>query len=192
MNNKKTKRIAILGVMTALLLVVFTLETVIGSLWITPPAVLSLSILFVICFSFDFTVGVLSGLMFGVCSFIIALIVGNPLFILPWISILPRLFVGISAYGVFALMKKICKNSDKPFVKEVLPYSLGAVAGIIVNTLTVIVALTFLAPAEYGNTFIGWVQILITLNFPIEIAGALILTPILVRPVKKFLKGEKQ
>ena len=187
--NKKTKTVALAGIMSALMIVLFTLETVIGAMWITPPAVLSLSVLFVFCFSYDWKFGLLSGVIFGVSSLVIAFIVGNPLFIIPTISVLPRVITGIAAYGIFYLAKRLCGKGKSNFVKENLPYSIGAFFGIILNTLSVLIALTLFAPAEYGNTFAGWLKAVITLNFPIELACAVILTPILSKAVLKYKRA---
>lgn len=186
--NRTTKTIALAGIMSALMIVLFTLETVIGAMWITPPAVLSLSVLFVFCFSYDWKFGLLSGAVFGLSSLVIAFIVGNPLFIIPTISVLPRVITGIAAYGIYSLAKTLCGKSNNAFVKESLPYSIGAFFGIILNTLFVLVALTLFAPTEYGNTFAGWFKAVITLNFPIELVCAVILTPILSKAVKKINK----
>ena len=192
MEKSKTRSIAVLGIMTAVLIVVFALETLIGAFFITPPAVLSLTVLFVLCFSYDVTVGFLSGVIFGLSSLIIAWAIGNPLFILPWISVLPRLLVGIGAYGVKSLTAKLTENSQKRFLKDTLPYSLGAGTGIIINTLSVLLCLTFFAPEGYGNTFIGWMKLLITVNFPIELVCAVVLTPILIKPVKRYLLKDSE
>lgn len=186
--NRTTKLIALAGIMSALMIVLFTLETVIGAMWITPPAVLSLSVLFVFCFSYDWKFGLLSGVVFGLSSLVIAFIVGNPLFIIPTISVLPRVITGIAAYGIYRLAKTLCGKSNNAFVKESLSYSIGAFFGIISNTLLVLVALTLFAPTEYGNTFAGWFKAVITLNFPIELVCAVILTPILSKAVKKINK----
>ena len=53
----ESRRIALYGVFAALIVVVFYLETLIGSFWITPPAIVSLSLLFTFCLSADWRLG---------------------------------------------------------------------------------------------------------------------------------------
>ena len=188
MEKSKTKLIAFYGVFSALILVLFYFETLISfALTLTPPAVLSLPVVFTFCLLDDWKTGLVGGIIFGVSSFVIALSIGNPLFILPWISILPRLFVGIGAYGGYKLIKTLTKNRQNSFVKDLLPYSVGAFIGIILNTVLVILCLTLFA-SSYGG-FAYWVKACITINFPIELVVAVILTPILSRVAGK-IKGK--
>lgn len=187
MVKNKAHRIAFFGVMAALLFVVFLIETLIGSVWITPPAIFSLSILFTLCLSDDYLTGLIGGILFGVMSFIIAVIVANPLFILPWISILPRCFVGIGSYGTYRGLKALFKKGPK-FSSEVLPYSLGAAVGIITNTLLVVLCLTFFSPEAYGQSFAEWMKAVLTINFPIELGAAIILTPIFSKVFNKVTR----
>ena len=187
MKKSNTKKIAFYGVFSALILVLFYFETLISfALTLTPPAILSLPVVMTFCLLDDWKTGLVGGIIFGVSSFIIALSIANPLFILPWISILPRFFVGISAYLVCALFKKISQKRQNKFLKEVLPYSLGAFVGIILNTILVIICLSLFA-SSYGG-FVYWVQLCVTINFPIELIVAVILTPILSKVVGK-IKG---
>lgn len=181
--KSKSKRIALYGVFAALIVVVFYLETLIGSFWITPPAIVSLSLLFTFCLSADWRLGLGGGILFGLTSWALAAIFGNPAFIFPWVSVLPRIFVGIGAYGAFRLTKCLVKDKANHFVTEYLPYSIGALCGIIINTALVVTALTLFLP-EMGS--LGyWLSACITINFPVELIAAIILTPVLSNALKK-------
>ncbi len=181
--ESKSKRIALYGVFAALIVVVFYLETLIGSFWITPPAIVSLSLLFTFCLSADWRLGLGGGILFGLTSWALAAMFGNPAFIFPWISVLPRAFVGIGAYGGFRLTKRLVKDKANYFVTECLPYSIGALCGIVINTALVVTALTLFLP-EMGSLG-DWLSACITINFPIELIAAVILTPVLSNALKR-------
>ena len=186
MNKSKSKYIALLAVLGAILIVVFVLESVVGAVLVAPPAVLSLTVFFVFCFCADWKIGLLSGAVFGVSSLVIAWIIGNPIFILPWVSILPRLIVGIGAFGVMAGVRKLCLHSKSKFVNQVLPYSIGAACGIVFNTVLVLLSMAYLVPAELGlGTFVQLLQTSIGINFIIEFVCAITLTPVLLLAVRK-------
>lgn len=186
--SSTARTIALLGVMSAVLVVVLFLESAVYKIFsYTPPAFLSLGILMTLCLCWDLKRAFLFSVIFGITSLLCALFIGNPYFLMPWISILPRLFVGPVAYGVFRLMKLATAKATKVFWKESLPLAIGAGVGILTNTVLVIacLAIFFPASAENGFTLVQWIQACITLNFPIELVCAVILTPILAIAVKK-------
>ena len=119
MNNKASaaRTVSLLGVMAAVMVVVLFVESAIFKIFsYTPPAFLSLGILMTLCLSWDLKRAFLFSAVFGVTSLLCALFIGNPYFVMPWISILPRLFVGPCAYGVYKLTKKLTGKSEKKFV----------------------------------------------------------------------------
>ena len=190
MGNKRSKSrtVALLGVMSAVMVAVLFIESAIYKIFsYTPPAFLSLGILMTLCLSWDLKRSFLFSVVFGVTSLFCALFIGNPYFLMPWISILPRLFVGPAAYGVYTLVKKWTGKAKKKFVRADLPLASGAAVGILTNTVLVITALCvfFPAGAEGGFSAVEWIKACITLNFPIELICAVILTPILALSVKK-------
>lgn len=188
--KSKSKRIALYGVFAALLVVVFYLETLIGSFWVTPPAIVSLSLLFTLCLSDDWKLGLGGGILFGLTSWALAAIFANPVFIFPWNSVLPRLFVGIGAYGVFRLMSFLVRNRKNKFVTAYLPYSIGAACGILINTVLVITCLT-LFESDMGSLSY-WMSICLTINFPIELVAAMVLTPILSNALKRAFRNKSE
>lgn len=186
--SSAARTIALLGVMSAVLVVVLFLESAIYKIFsYTPPAFLSLGILMTLCLSWDLKRSFLFSVIFGITSLLCALFIGNAYFLMPWISILPRLFVGPAAYGVFHLMKVATKKATKTFWKESVPLAVGACVGILTNTVLVIacLAIFFPASAEGGATLVQWIEACIALNFPIELVCAVILAPILAIAVKK-------
>ncbi len=187
--NSSAQIVAQLGVMAAVMVSVLFLESAIFKIFsYTPPAFLSLGILMTLCLCWDLKRAFLFSAIFGVTSLLCALFIGNPYFLMPWISILPRLFVGPIAYGSYCLIKKLIAKSQKVFVNSTLPLCVGAGMGILANTVLVISCLSIFFPAsvEGGFGLADWIALCITINFPIELVCAIILTPILVKAVKKF------
>ena len=190
MGNKRSRArtVALLGVMSAVMIVVLFIESAIYKIFsYTPPAFLSLGILMTLCLSWDLKRSFLFSLVFGVTSLFCALFIGNPYFLMPWISILPRIFVGPAAYMVYTLAKKFVDTAEKKSIRTNLPLMLGAAAGILVNTVLVITALCVFFPAnvESGYSAVEWIKMCIGINFPIELVCAVILTPVLGGAVKK-------
>ncbi len=189
--NSSAHTVALLGVMAAVMISVLFLESAIFKIFsYTPPAFLSLGVLMTLCLSWDWKRSFLFSAIFGVASLCCALFIGNPYFLMPWISILPRLFVGPIAYATFALTKKLTANAKNEFVKSTLPFGVGAGFGIVSNTVLVISCLAIFFPAsvEGGFGLADWISMCITVNFPIELVCAVILTPILAAVVKKVKK----
>ena len=190
MGNKRSRArtVALLGVLSAVLIVVLFIESAIYKIFsYTPPAFLSLGILMTLGLSWDLKRSFLFSLVFGVTSLFCALFIGNPYFLMPWISILPRIFVGPAAYMVYTLAKKFADKAEKKSIRTKLPLMLGAAAGILVNTVLVITALCVFFPAnvESGYSAVEWIKMCIGINFPIELVCAVILTPVLGGAVKK-------
>lgn len=186
--NSKAKTVAFIGVMTALEFVAMFLETYVfvALIPLAPPCMLSLSVAITLSIYADWKKMFLGGTIMGCCSLVIAAFIGNAVFILPWISVLPRIFIGIVAFGVTAAIKRIFRSSENRFLKNILPYSLGAIFGTLTNTVLVLTMM-------YAFKFVGTEDIIATfmaINFPLELAGSAIITPVLIGAVKKF-KGDK-
>lgn len=179
-DRSKTNVIALVGVMGALEFVAMFLETVVFAT-LAPPCVISLSIALALCLYSDWKRMFVGGTIMGCCSFFIAIIVSNPAFLLPWNSILPRVVMGIVAYGVCKLFKLILKNARNKYVKNFLPYALGAVFGALTNTALVLSLLLL-------QKFTGVEEVLaviMAVNFPLEVFGSALIVPFLVIAVNK-------
>ena len=73
--------------------------------------------------------GVLTGLGFGISSMIRAAQLADPIFTDPVVAILPRLFIGLAAWAVYAALRR---------TNEVVAIVAGALAGSLTNTVLVI------------------------------------------------------
>ncbi len=183
MNNNKTKLIAFIGVMASLEFVVLLLETYVFGVLIpiAPPCILSISIAITLSvYDGDYKKMFIGGTILGVCSFIISFIVGLASFMLPWISILPRIFIGIVAFFVTKLFGFFCRKIKNNKIAKYLPYIMGAIFGVLTNTVLTLFAL-------YFGGFIGMEEIVATfiaINFPLEVVGSAILVPVFVNTLR--------
>lgn len=177
--NNKTRLISFMGIMSALEFVVLLLETYVFGVLIpiAPPCILSISIAITLSvYDGNYKKMFIGGTILGVCSFVISFIVGLPAFMLPWISILPRVFIGIVAFSITKLFKFLFRNVENKKILNYLPYVLGAIFGVLTNTVLVLFAL-------YFGGFIGIEDIVATfvaINFPLELVGSAILVPVFV------------
>lgn len=184
---KSAKTVAFLGVMSALVFVALFLETYVFTVLIpiAPPCFISISIAITISIYGDWKKMFIGGTILGVCSLIIAAIIGNPVFILPWISILPRIFIGIVACGVTKLVKLATDKSKNKFINSYIPYGVGAVMGVITNT--VLTCFTMLMFGKVGMETV--VATFMAINFPLEVVCSAILVPLLVNALHRYLRA---
>ena len=164
MNKSKAHYIAFLGVMVAVIFVVLTLETYVfmGMLGINP-AFLSLPLAIALCLFGRWKEEFVGGTIFGLCSMIIAVMVGYPAMINPLVSVLPRVLMGVVAYWVYNFVSFIFnkilnlrENKGKP---------------------------------PLGNAFAAAFSVAIVFNSPIEMACCAVLVPLYIRVMKIALKN---
>ena len=189
--NKKSKTIALFGVWAAVIFIMLLLETYVFStvLPVAPPAVFSLAATFSVCVFKDWKFGIAGGVIFGVCSMIVASMIGNAYFILPWVSLLPRAVAGGIAWAVCAGATKLFQSAKSEFWRETLPSALGGMFGVLCNSLLVLTMLAISTDA-YGGSFLKAMQALIVTNTLFELLAGLILVPVIVKTVKKaYYKG---
>ena len=179
MEKSNAKKIAFYGVMSALMFVFLLTETYILSVFygnITPtfltiPLAVALSL-------FSGKRGVwVGGTIFGCCSFFLAICISNPIFINPLISIFPRVFIGVVAFFVYSIIRKLFKN-------EVVSCSLAGIFGVFTNSVCTIFMMWVFSATEIATIL----TIIISLNFIPEIIVAAILCPIYVKVFKRMQK----
>ena len=122
------------------------------------------------------------GTIFGCCSFFLAVIISNPVFINPLISILPRILIGVVAYLVFLLVNLIFKNSKNAFCKETLPLSVAGAFGILTNTVCTIFMMWVFNATALAAVF----TVILSINFLAEIIGAIVLVPVYSKVLKRI------
>lgn len=183
--KSSAKTVAYLGVMSALVFVLLTLETYVFIYFIKPsPAFLTIPFAISLCLrgrKSDMFVG---GTILGVSSFVLSFIVAYVPFNNPLISILPRLLIGIVAYGVYALFTRIFSKTKTDFTKKILPLSIAGFFGVLTNTVLVIFMLFVFDYSGMSAIF----ATIMSFNFLIEAISGIALTPIIVTTIRKIAR----
>lgn len=193
--NYETRKLVILGMMVAVTIVLG--YTPIGFIMIPPISLTTVHIPTIITGILIGPIeGIIVGASMGVVSLLRALtspIVFDKLFVDPRISILPRIFIGLVAYLVFILIKrlltKILSNNSKV---DAISIFVGAVFGSLTNTAGVLGMLYLLYAQkiinEAGTTIKNLVFGAISINIIVEmLVVAFVSTPI-VLALKKVVK----
>ncbi|MDE6868048.1 MAG: hypothetical protein K2J83_02765, partial [Clostridia bacterium] len=130
MKKDKAHFIAFVGVMFALIFVLFLLEGAMQFGFGMTALILTLPLSVALSIYDDWKKSFLGGTLLGCASCVFCLIFAS-MFILyanPLISILPRMFIGITAYWTYFGFSKLCKKAKSNLLKEVLHASIeGAV-----------------------------------------------------------------
>ena len=171
--------VAFIGIMTALMAVVLTLETYVFIYFIKPsPAFLSIPLFIALSMYGDWKQSFIGGTIFGCCSFALSFIVGYTVFYNPLISVLPRTIAGVAGYFIMHGLTCLAKGKAKDVMRAV-----AAALTVILHTVLVLGAMEIFATGgEFFNTV--W-QTIIGVNFISEFICAILLTPILIRVMKK-------
>jgi len=177
MFNSKARKIAYLGIMSALIFVLLLAETGLGSILPISPCYLSLPVAITLCVYGDYKNMFAGGTVFGVCSFILAVIFPKfAAFLNPLISVLPRFFIGLAAYGFYILMKKCIK-------RDYICLGLAGVAGVLANTVLTLTMLLI-----FGKTTMETIlTVIISVNTSVELFCGAVIVPVLTKAVRKFI-----
>ncbi len=187
-NASKASNVAFYGVISALMFVFLLTETygLSGLMGNFTPAILTLPLAISISITGGKKGCLSGGLIFGCCSFFLAVIISNPIFLNPLVSILPRILIGIVSFFVYLLLTILTRNSDNKFVHEILPISVASVFGILTNSVCTIFMMWVFNAAELAAVF----SVVISINFVGEVVGAVILCPIYVNVMKKVVRAK--
>ena len=184
MKNSLAKTVAFYGVATAVMFVFLLIETELFTAFFGSftPAILTLPLAVTLSLLGDAKKMWIGGTIFGCCSFVLAVYIANPVFINPLISILPRVFIGIVAYGVSTLTQKLLENSNNQKLKQILPASLGGAFGILAKSVCTIFMMWVFNQAQIAMVL----TTIISINFVAEIIGAMVLVPIYQKALLKI------
>ena len=182
MKRDTAHSIAFIGVMTALMFVILTLETYVFIYFIKPsPAFLSIPLFIALSMYGDWKNAFIGGTIFGCCSFALSFIVGYTVFYNPLISVLPRTLAGVAGYWIFHGLTVLTKEKSMHITRAV-----SAVLTTIVHTVLVLGAMELFST---GGAFLDTVwQTIIGFNFLAEAVCAAILVPIFILVMKKVTK----
>ncbi len=171
--------IAFIGIMTALIAVVLTLETYIFIYFINPsPAFLTIPLFIALSMYADWKKAFIGGTIFGCCSFALSFAVGVEAFYNPLVSILPRVIAGVAGYWILHGLSVATKGKAKDIIRAI-----AAALTVILHTFLLLGAMELFSP---GGAFLNTVwQVIIGVNFIAEFACAIVLVPVFVRIMKK-------
>lgn len=183
-SSKSAKQLAFLGVMFALIFVFLLVETYAFSAFFGnfTPAILTIPVAISLALVGSKRPMLVGGTLLGCSSFLLAIIIGNPIFLNPLISIFPRIFIGLVAYGVYVLLNKFFASSQNKFMSEVFPAAVAGVLGTVTNTVCTIFMMWVFNKSDIASVF----TVLISINFVAEVIAAAILTPTYVMLIKKI------
>lgn len=174
--------VAFIGVMTALMFVVLTLETYVFIYFIKPsPAFFSIPLFISLSMYGDWKRSFIGGTVFGACSFVLSFIVGYTVFYNPLISVLPRTVAGVLGYFILHGITVFTKGKSKDVARAV-----SAGITVVLHTVLVLGAMEIFSS---GGAFFDTVwQTIIGVNFIFEFVCAIVLTPVFIRVMKKTTK----
>lgn len=198
MKNDKAHFVAFIGVMFALIFVLFLLEgTLLSGVGMTA-CILSLPVAIALSIYDDWKKSFVGGTLLGVCSCLFCLIFASAFIFYanPLISVLPRMFIGITAYWSYRGLSALFKKVKNKYIREMLPAAIAGVIGSATNTVLYLLAVNIWA----GNAAGAFTQILtvaVSIYFPIELAACFVLVPVYVMVLRKIshkyiVKKEKE
>lgn len=172
--------VAFIGIMTALMAVVLSLETYVFIYFIKPsPAFLSIPLFIALSMYGDWKRSFIGGTIFGVCSFVLSFMVGYTVFYNPLISVLPRTIAGVTGYFILHGLTVLTKGKSKDIIRGV-----AAAITVLLHTVLVLGSMELFSA---GGAFFDTVwQTIIGVNFISEFICAIVLTPVLIRVMKKY------
>ena len=187
MKNDRAHFVAFVGVMFALIFVLFLLEgSVLSPLGMTA-CILSLPVSISLSIYDDWKKSFVGGTLLGVCSCVFCLIFASMFIVYanPLISVLPRFFIGVTAYWTYFGLSKLCRKAKSKFVRELLPAGVAGIVGSLTNTVLYLLALNIWAGDTMGAVT-QIMQVAVSIYFPIELVACMLLVPTYVVVLKKI------
>ena len=186
MKNDKAHFIAFVGVMFALIFVLFLLEgTVLSGLGMTA-CILSLPVSIALSIYDDWKRSFIGGTLLGLSSCLFCLIFAS-LFLPyanPLICVLPRMFIGITAYWTYFGLAKLLNKSKRKFLRETLPAAVAGIVGSLTNTVLYLLAINIWSGAIMGS-LTAIMNVAGSVLVPIELVACMVLVPAYVAVLKK-------
>ena len=187
MKSDKAHIVAFIGVMAALIFVLFLLEgTLLAGVGMTA-CVLSLPVAIALSIYDDWRKSFIGGTLLGVCSCVFCLVFAS-MFIFyanPLISVLPRCFIGITAYWTYFGLSRLFKRVKNKYIRDMLPAAVAGVIGSLTNTVLYLLAVNIWAGDVMG-ALTQFVNIAVAIYFPIELIACFILVPVYVSVLRKI------
>ncbi len=141
MRKDKAHFVAFVGVMAALIFVLFLLEGAVLSPVGMTACILSLPVAIAVSIYDDWKKSFVGGTLLGVCSCIFCLVFSAFIkYANPLVSVLPRFCIGVTAYWTYFGLSKLFKKAKNRFVNEALPAAIAGIVGSLTNTVLYLLA----------------------------------------------------
>lgn len=190
MKKDKAHFVAFVGVMFALVFVLFLLEGALSIFAGVSTCMISLPVAIALSVYDDWKKSFIGGTLLGLCSCIFCLIFGMVVYANPLISILPRFFIGVTAYWTTFGLTKLFKKAKRKYIRETLPVSIGAVVGALTNTVLYILALNIFTGESLMGAMTQLLQVAVAIYFPLELIASFVLVPVYVAVMRKITHGK--
>lgn len=186
MKNNKAHFVAFIGVMLALIFVLFLLEGAVLSPIGMTACILSLPVAIALSIYDDWKKSFIGGTLLGVCSCIFCLIFASMyiFYANPLISVLPRFFIGITAYWTYFGLSRLFRNSRRIFLRESVPAGIAGLIGSLTNTVLYLFSVNIWSGDAMG-ALTQILQLAVSIYFPIELIACIVLVPVYVAVLKK-------
>ncbi len=185
MRKDKAHFVAFVGVMAALIFVLFLLEGAVLSPVGMTACILSLPVAIAVSIYDDWKKSFVGGTLLGVCSCIFCLVFSAFIkYANPLVSVLPRFCIGVTAYWTYFGLSKLFKNAKNRFVKEALPAAIAGIVGSLTNTVLYLLAVA-VCDGRAADALTVIMGVAVTIYFPIELVACAILVPIYVKALQK-------
>ncbi len=185
MKKDKAHLVAFIGVMFALILVLFMLEGALSIVAGVSTCALSFPCAIALSIYDDWKSSFIGGTLLGVSSCIFCLAFGWLVEANPLVSILPRTIIGITAYWTYFGLSKLFKKAKHRYFREIFPASIAAVVGTLTNTVLYILAVSLFVSKDIMGVGTWLLEIAAAIYFPIELVASFILVPVYVRVMQK-------
>ncbi len=185
MRKDKAHFVAFVGVMAALIFVLFLLEGAVLSPVGMTACILSLPVAIAVSIYDDWKKSFVGGTLLGVCSCIFCLIFSAFIkYANPLVSVLPRFCIGVTAYWTYFGLSKLFKKAKNRFVNEALPAAIAGIVGSLTNTVLYLLAVA-VCDGRAADALTAIMGVAVTVYFPIELAACAILVPLYVKALQK-------
>lgn len=181
----KSKIIARYGIIIALIICAYFIDSFASRGSPIRFAVATIVVIMTISQLFDYKTAIFATTMFGLSSLMFAYFIptaSSYLFVQPHISVLPRIMIGVTSFGVYLLLQKVLHNRKNIVLNTFLPSSVAAAVGVLTNTILVLLMISVTANNDFFTSFMATV---VKINFVVEFFSAIIVVPILTTAVKK-------
>ena len=185
MKNDKAHFVAFVGVMAALIFVLFLLEGAVLSPVGMTACILSLPVAIAVSIYDDWKKSFVGGTLLGVCSCIFCLVFSAFIkYANPLVSVLPRFCIGVTAYWTYFGLSKLFKKAKNRFVNEALPASIAGIVGSLTNTVLYLLAVA-VCDGRAADALTAIMGVAVTIYFPIELVACAVLVPLYVQTLQK-------